>query len=142
MAPELERLKVKGVSRARDFLLDRIYDMRKPKTNLQASARPGGGWRTRAAAAVCPPCMPLRLRPRCSILDPRTSPEAARRQSDRLCWADSAACAPSAKCLAKQPAAQLIRGTWPRRHAPQPSWPACFTAVGMFGDTLLPPSKR
>ncbi|KAL4421397.1 hypothetical protein ABPG75_010688 [Micractinium tetrahymenae] len=35
VAPELERLKVKGVARSRDFLMDRIYDMRKPKTNLQ-----------------------------------------------------------------------------------------------------------
>lgn len=35
VAPELERLKVKGVARCRDFLMDRIYDMRKPKTNLQ-----------------------------------------------------------------------------------------------------------
>ncbi|EFN54603.1 hypothetical protein CHLNCDRAFT_35889 [Chlorella variabilis] len=34
VAPELERLKVKAVARCRDFLMDRIYDMRRPKTNL------------------------------------------------------------------------------------------------------------
>ena len=39
MAPELERLKVKAVARSRDFLMDRIYDMRRPKTNLQV-----GNW--------------------------------------------------------------------------------------------------
>ncbi|PRW32567.1 vacuolar sorting-associated 52 A isoform A [Chlorella sorokiniana] len=35
VAPELERLKVKAVQRCRDHLMERIYDMRKPKTNLQ-----------------------------------------------------------------------------------------------------------
>lgn len=36
IAPELERLKLKAVARCRDHLMDRIYDMRRPKTNLQA----------------------------------------------------------------------------------------------------------
>lgn len=64
VAPELERLKVKGVARSRDFLMDRIYDMRKPKTNLQAS-RPGGGLGNGGAhntAAASPLGVPTRLR--------------------------------------------------------------------------------
>lgn len=39
VAPELERLKVKAVARCRDFLMDRIYDMRRPKTNLPVLGR-------------------------------------------------------------------------------------------------------
>lgn len=35
VAPELERLKLKAVARCREHLMQRIYDMRRPKTNLQ-----------------------------------------------------------------------------------------------------------
>ena len=33
--PELEKLRVKAITKAREFLLQRIYDLRKPKTNVQ-----------------------------------------------------------------------------------------------------------
>ena len=49
VAPELERLKVKAVARCRDLLLERVYDMRRPKTNLQARVR---GWPCVPAAAA------------------------------------------------------------------------------------------
>ena len=35
VAPELERLKAKALARTRDFLMERVYDMRRPKTNMQ-----------------------------------------------------------------------------------------------------------
>ncbi|GAB4822229.1 hypothetical protein N2152v2_009275 [Parachlorella kessleri] len=35
VAPELERLRVKAIARCRDFLMERFYDFRKPKTNVQ-----------------------------------------------------------------------------------------------------------
>eukprot|EP00887_Chlorella_sp_A99_P005859 scaffold1.g5859.t1 len=36
IAPELERLKARAVGKARDFLMERIYEMRRPKTSMQA----------------------------------------------------------------------------------------------------------
>jgi vacuolar protein sorting-associated protein 52 len=33
---ELERLRVKAVQKVREFLLQRFYGLRKPKTNIQA----------------------------------------------------------------------------------------------------------
>ncbi len=47
VAPELERLKVKALSKCRDFLMDRIYDFRKPKTNVQVDWFPFWWWRRR-----------------------------------------------------------------------------------------------
>lgn len=44
VAPELERLKVKAIARCRDFLMDRIYDFRKPKTNVQVWLCVCVGW--------------------------------------------------------------------------------------------------
>ena len=38
---ELERLKVRAVGRCRELLMQRVWDFRKPKTNMQASL--GGG---------------------------------------------------------------------------------------------------
>ena len=35
MAPELEKLRVRAVGKARDCLMQRIYSLRKPKTNIQ-----------------------------------------------------------------------------------------------------------
>lgn len=35
VAPELEKLRVKAVSKSRDYLMQRIYALRKPKTNIQ-----------------------------------------------------------------------------------------------------------
>jgi len=35
VAPELERLRVKAVAKAREYLMARIYALRKPKTNIQ-----------------------------------------------------------------------------------------------------------
>lgn len=34
VAPELERLRIKSIGRCRDFLLEKIWDLRKPRTNL------------------------------------------------------------------------------------------------------------
>lgn len=33
--PELEKLKVKAVAKIREFLLNKVYSLRKPKTNVQ-----------------------------------------------------------------------------------------------------------
>jgi hypothetical protein len=52
IAPELERLKLKAVARCRDHLMDRIYDMRRPKTNLQARQAGSRGPLLCAAAAA------------------------------------------------------------------------------------------
>ena len=35
VAPELERLRVKAVAKAREYLMAKIYALRKPKTNIQ-----------------------------------------------------------------------------------------------------------
>lgn len=35
VAPELEKLRVKAISKSRDYLMQRIYALRKPKTNIQ-----------------------------------------------------------------------------------------------------------
>ena len=35
VAPELERLRVQAVHKVRDFLIHRLYALRKPKTNIQ-----------------------------------------------------------------------------------------------------------
>ena len=35
VAPELEKLRVRAVGKARDCLMQRIYSLRKPKTNIQ-----------------------------------------------------------------------------------------------------------
>ncbi|KAK9819744.1 hypothetical protein WJX72_001832 [[Myrmecia] bisecta] len=35
VAPELERLRVRAIGKARDYLMTRIYALRKPKTNIQ-----------------------------------------------------------------------------------------------------------
>jgi len=35
VAPELEKLRVKAISKCRDYLMQRIYALRKPKTNIQ-----------------------------------------------------------------------------------------------------------
>lgn len=35
VAPELEKLRVKAVTKAREYLMTRIYSLRKPKTNIQ-----------------------------------------------------------------------------------------------------------
>ena len=35
VAPELDALRSKAVAKARDFLMARIYALRKPKTNIQ-----------------------------------------------------------------------------------------------------------
>ena len=35
VAPELEKLRIKAVSKSRDYIMQRIYALRKPKTNIQ-----------------------------------------------------------------------------------------------------------
>ena len=35
VAPELERLRFRAIAKARDFLMAKIYNLRKPKTNIQ-----------------------------------------------------------------------------------------------------------
>ena len=35
VAPELEKLRVRAVGKCREYLMQRIYALRKPKTNIQ-----------------------------------------------------------------------------------------------------------
>jgi hypothetical protein len=123
IAPELERLKLKAVARCRDHLMDRIYDMRRPKTNLQIKqsallkyrylaaflrhhapdiyAEVGrGGLPPAARAAATPHTPPMRTPLRCA---PTLQPSLATR-------ACAPPCAPPCASRCVPPGASCVRG--------------------------------
>lgn len=58
LAPKLEKLRLKAVAKARDYMLGRIAELKKPKTHVQVGeqqARREGGPAAQSRRAQCKP---------------------------------------------------------------------------------------